>query len=131
MPNKHSIIARARKATRKNNRGSKVLSKETIEAIKCLLPEQSKKRTRPPIEIPHLQDAIETFLCEDEIERAFRRLAKQPPRKPLPKADADRVIQILKDDYGVSVPDNKQKTIQRRIADARNAFVPRLSLAAK
>jgi hypothetical protein len=70
--------------------------------------DRPKKRTRPPIEILHLQEAIERLFAEPRIES--------------PTAEAGRLIEILNDEYAVKVPDSQEKTVIRRIAAARKGM---------
>jgi hypothetical protein len=60
--------------------------------------------------IPHLDEAIDQLLQEEK---------KKPRRRLSPKADAGRVIDILKKQHAVLVPTKQEKTVQRRIAVRR------------
>jgi hypothetical protein len=64
------------------------------------------RNTKPAIEIPHLDEAIE---------QVFRKRWKSR------KAGAGRVMRILKTKFDVIVPNSHERTIQRRIEAARKA----------
>jgi hypothetical protein len=64
------------------------------------------RNTKPTIEIPHLDEAID---------QVFRERWKSR------KAGAGRVMRILKTKFNVIVPSSQERTIQRRIEAARKA----------
>jgi hypothetical protein len=67
----------------------------------------AKKKTRPLLEIPHLDEALKAL---DAARAKDKKLYK-------PKAGARHVMTFLKNKHRVVVPDNRQRTIERRIAD--------------
>jgi hypothetical protein len=79
------------------------------EQLEAEFTKPAKRKTKPPIKIDHLPEAIAKMTAE---RRADARLRK------FPKRQAGRVMEILKKDYGVIVPDNQEKTVIRRIKDA-------------
>jgi hypothetical protein len=74
---------------------------------------RGKSAGRKKIEIPHSDEVIELLLDEQE---------KKPRAKQSPKADAQWVMNKLKrPPYRAPVPDDRQRTVERRIEAARKA----------
>jgi hypothetical protein len=63
----------------------------------------TKEKTNKKIVIEHLYKAIATMRSQQSHRSA--------------KEQVQRVVEILKRDYGVSVPDSLHKTIRRRIKE--------------
>jgi hypothetical protein len=66
-----------------------------------------KKKTRPPVEIPHLDAALKDLAAARAKDKKLHK----------PKAGAQHVMTFLKNKHRVVLPDSQQRTIERRIAD--------------
>jgi hypothetical protein len=75
---------------------------------------RAKKKTRPPVEIPHLDEALAALDLVRTEDRSLR---------DSPKAAAGWVMKFLAK-HGSKVPESQQRTIERRIA-GRDKSPPR------
>jgi hypothetical protein len=92
------------------------LREQDRRELERLTKEAIKKKTRPPLEFPHLNDALDAL----GIERGNNSILRNSP-----KAAAGWVMGFLHDRYGVVVPDTQQRTIERRISDRFGDKSPR------
>ena len=98
LPDDHPLREIGRKLQQLGRRQAEL---RELEAKKLV-----KKKTKPPLGILHLDDALD----------ALATARRKKPALRSPKAAFHWIQTFLSDEYGVKVSDSQQRTIERRIA---------------